>query len=317
MTAPPAGPERPFFTVVIPIYNRAAMIPRVLGSLARQDFTDWEAVVVDDCSREDIAAAVAAFGDPRVRCVRHDVNRGVCAARNTAVSASRGRWMLNVDSDFELLDGAMTALHARCLAAPDDVGNVASVMSWDNGPPSPIPLPDADLTLDYLAYLRWVASLTHTEYFNCIRREVFDAVRFPEGRAYESEFNLNLAKRYRFQLVTVRACLAHTDAADRITRGPALQRAQRMLRDAPDWSRSVEGSLRDHGDAMRATSPDYYDRYAIHLANLRLLNGDRAGALDALGSAQARVVLRPRTLLITALGLVDRRLLALAQGVRS
>lgn len=309
--------ERPFFSVITPTYNRAAMMARVLGSLARQDYDRWEALVVDDCGTDDTERAVASFGDPRVRYLRHEKNRGPCAARNTAAAVARGRWLLMVDSDFELLPGAMRALEARCLAAPDDVGNVASIMSWDNGPPSPIPTPADDLLLDYHAYLRWVASLTHTEFFNCVRREVFDTVRYPEGRAYESEFNLNLAKRFRFELVTVRACLAHTDARDRITRGPALLRAKRLLRDAPDWSQSVEGILRDHGEALRATSPDYYDRYAVHLANLRLLRGDRTGALEALGTVKASLALHPRTLLLATLGLVDRRVLALAQGIRS
>jgi len=309
--------DRPFFTVVTPTYNRAAMMARVLGSVAGQDFDRWEAIVVDDGGDDETARAVASFGDPRVRYLRHARNRGPCAARNTAAAVARGRWLLMVDSDFELLPGAMRALEARCLAAPDDVGNVASVMSWDNGPPSPIPTPERDLLLDYPAYLRWVSSITHTEYFNCVRREVFDAVRYPEGRAYESEFNLNLAKRFRFALVTVRACLAHTDARDRITRGPALLRARRLLRDAPDWSRSVEGTLREHGDAIRAASPDYFDRYAVHLANLRLLGGDRVGAIEALCRARASSVARPRTLLLAALGLLDRRVLALAQGIRA
>ncbi len=317
MSLPASGPERPFFSVIIPTYNRAAMLPRVLGSLARQDHPSWEAVVADDCSSDDTDGAVRAFGDARVRCVRHAVNRGVCAARNTAIAASRGRWMVMVDSDFELLPGALRTLEARCLAAPNDTGNVASLMSWDNGPPSPIPTPAVDLSLTYPEYLRWVASLTHTEFFNCVRREVFAVVRYPEGRAYESEFNLNLARRFRFVLVREHLCLAHTDARDRITRGPALQRARRLLRDAPDWSQSVEGTLREHGEALRAASPAYYDRYAVHLANLRLLKGDRRGALAALADARAAAVASPRTLLLTGIGLLDRRLLALAQGIRA
>ena len=57
-------------------------------------------------------------------------------------------------------------------------------------------------------------------------------------------------------LLVDRACLAHTDARDRLTRGPALLRMGRLLRDAPDWSESVAGILRDHGEAMRAASPE-------------------------------------------------------------
>ncbi len=306
--------ERPFFTVVIPTFDRAAFMPRVLGSVARQDYGSWEAIVVDDASTDGTEAAVAALDLSGVRYLRHAVNRGVCAARNTAVAASRGRWLLMVDSDFELLPGAMRSLERRCLAAPDDVGNVASMMSWDNGPPSPVPPPERDLLLGYHAYLRWVSGLTLTEYFNCVRRQVFEVIRYPGGRAYESEFNLALARRYRFMLARESFCLAHTDARDRITRGPALARARRLLRDAPDWSHSVAGILRDHGDAMRAEAPGYYDAYAVKLANLRLLAGDRLGALSALGLAR-RSAVTPRTLLIAALGVADPRLLALAQGL--
>ncbi len=311
------APERPFFTVVTPTFDRAPMMARVLGSVVRQDFTRWEAIVVDDGSTDGTAAAVAAVGDPRVRYVRHAFNRGVCAARNTAVAAARGRWVLNVDSDFELLPGALRTLERRCREAPDDVGCVASAMAWDDGPPTPIPAPARDLVLTYPEYLRWSASLSLPEYFNCLRREVFDVVRYPEGRAYEAEFNLGLARAFRFMFVREALCVAHTDARDRITRGPALQRARRLLRDARDSSRSADAILREHGDAMRAEAPAYRDLYAVHLADLRLLDGDRRGALAALRLARPSFAARPRTLLIAALGLIDRRLLALAHGLRA
>ncbi len=309
--------ETPFFTVITPTYNRAAMMARVMGSVLAQDYASWEVIVADDCSTDDTEAVLRAFNDPRIRYVRHEKNRGPCAARNTAAAVARGRWLLMLDSDFELLPGAMRTLAKRCEEAPAIVGNVASVMSWDNGPPTPTPLPERELYLKYPEFLRWASTLTVTEYFNCVRREVFDVVRYPEGRAYESEFTLNLVKRFDFMLLVDRACLAHTDARDRLTRGPALLRMGRLLRDAPDWSESVTGILRDHGEAMRAASPEYFDRYLVYLSNLRLLKGDRRGALEALGSARAAAVMKPRTLLLAGIGLLDRRVLALAQGLRS
>ncbi len=309
--------ERPFFTVITPTYNRASMMPRVLGSLAQQDCDRWEAIVVDDCGTDDTERAVAAFGDARVRYLRHERNRGPCAARNTAAAVARGRWLLMVDSDFELLPGAMRALEARCLAAPDDVGNVATAMAWDDGPLTPLPFPDHDLLLEYPAFLKWAATLRITEYFNCVRREVFDVIRYPEGRAYEAEFSLALAHRFRFMLSLEPACLAHTDAADRITRGPALKRARRLLRDAPDWSRSVAGIIREHGETLRAVAPEYHDRYLVHLANLCLLDGNRRGAIEALSGVRAVTLCRPRTLALAGIGFVDKHLLALAQGIRS
>ncbi len=309
--------ERPFFTVITPTYNRASMMPRMLGSLARQDFDRWEAIVVDDCGTDDTERVLRDFGDARVRYLRHETNRGPCAARNTTAAAARGHWFRMVDSDFELLPGAMRRLEALCTAAPDDVGNVATAMAWDDGPNTPLPFPDDDLLLEYPEFLRWAATLRITEYFNCVRREVFDVVRYPEGRAYEAEFSLKLAHRFRFMLKREPACIAHTDAKDRLTRGPALNRAKRLLRDAPDWSRSVAGILEEHGETLRAVAPEYHDRYLIHLANLRLLDGNRGGAIDALAGVRVAALVRPRTLALAGIGFVDRRLLALAQGIRS
>lgn len=63
--------------VVVPAWNEARLIERTLRSIPA--FVD-EVVVVDDASRDDTAARVEAHGHPRVRLVRHPVNRGVGAA---------------------------------------------------------------------------------------------------------------------------------------------------------------------------------------------------------------------------------------------
>ena len=68
----------PFFSVVVPLFDGEATVADALGSLRRQDFPDWETVVVDDGSRDGSAAAAgtAADGDPRVRLLHHGENRG-------------------------------------------------------------------------------------------------------------------------------------------------------------------------------------------------------------------------------------------------
>jgi glycosyltransferase involved in cell wall biosynthesis len=86
-------------SVVIPIFNRAHMVPRVIGSVLAQSYRNLDIVIVDDCSTDDIVEAVAALNDPRVRLIRRDRNGGAGACRNTGVDAARADWIAFHDSD--------------------------------------------------------------------------------------------------------------------------------------------------------------------------------------------------------------------------
>lgn len=70
--------------VVVPVFDQAAFLPRALGSLLAQTVQDWEAVVVDDGSSDSPQVPP----DPRVRVLRHDRNRGLGAACNSALDAT-------------------------------------------------------------------------------------------------------------------------------------------------------------------------------------------------------------------------------------
>lgn len=74
-------------TVVIPAYNAHADLPRALTSIRLQTFTDWQCIVVDDGSTMPLEPVVEAFADPRIRVIRHAVNRGRGAARETGLAA--------------------------------------------------------------------------------------------------------------------------------------------------------------------------------------------------------------------------------------
>lgn len=71
----------PRVAVLVPVHEQAAYLPRALESLLAQEETAWEAVVVDDGSREPVAVPA----DPRLRLVRTDDNRGLGAALNRAL----------------------------------------------------------------------------------------------------------------------------------------------------------------------------------------------------------------------------------------
>lgn len=90
---------QPAVSVVIPVFNRARLVLRAIGSVLAQTFEDFELVVVDDASTDGLAGALALIRHPALRIIRHADRRGAGAARNTGVSASRGNLVAFLDSD--------------------------------------------------------------------------------------------------------------------------------------------------------------------------------------------------------------------------
>jgi len=90
------GPE---ISVVIPTRNRWSLLSRTLTGALEQIDVDHEVVVVDDGSTDETPLGLTDIGDPRLRVVRHESGRGLPAARNSGISAARGRWVAFLDDD--------------------------------------------------------------------------------------------------------------------------------------------------------------------------------------------------------------------------
>ena len=119
----PVRPKRPDpnrtyprVTLIVPARNEGQTIDACLTGAAGQDYPDLEIIVVDDCSQDDTAARVRAFaaGDPRVRLVSGTTLptgwAGKPWALHQGVHASTGEWLLFVDADTNLHQGAVTAV---------------------------------------------------------------------------------------------------------------------------------------------------------------------------------------------------------------
>lgn len=139
-------------SVIIPTYNRAYCLGRALNSVLRQDAKPGEILVVDDASTDGSADLVRSFG-PAVRYVRHDVNQGAAAARNSGLALAQGALVAFLDSDDEWRPTKL----ARQLAFMQARGITACCTEvdfvWPDGTsePSRRPYP-ADLSIDHLVW---------------------------------------------------------------------------------------------------------------------------------------------------------------------
>lgn len=103
-----AESKKPFFTIIMPAYGVEKYIERAILSIQKQTFTDWELIVVDDCSPDRSGQIAKKYGeeDSRIRIIRHEVNQGVSAARNTGTKAASGEYIWYMDPD-DYVDAAL------------------------------------------------------------------------------------------------------------------------------------------------------------------------------------------------------------------
>ncbi|HEY0798329.1 MAG TPA: glycosyltransferase family A protein [Candidatus Baltobacteraceae bacterium] len=111
-------------SVIVPLFNKAPYVLRALDSIARQTYTDFEVIVVDDGSTDGGEALVAAFDDPRVRLVKQS-NAGPGAARNRGIAAARSTLLAFLDADDEW----QPTFLARSLALLDAHPQAAAISS--------------------------------------------------------------------------------------------------------------------------------------------------------------------------------------------
>lgn len=109
--------ETPFFSVIIPSYNRAEWLPGTIQSVLQQSEGDFEILVIDDGSTDSTRQVVEAIDDPRVKYhYQQNAERG--AARNMGVQLAVGRYVHFLDSDDVFFEGHLAEARKQLSAEP-------------------------------------------------------------------------------------------------------------------------------------------------------------------------------------------------------
>jgi glycosyltransferase involved in cell wall biosynthesis len=133
----------PFFSVIIPAYNRADLLPETLASVSAQIFADWECIVVDDGSTDDTAKVmqVLCAQDSRIRYV-HQQNAERSAARNNGMNHAQGTFFCFLDSDDHYVPEYLQELYAFLSSENFPVALIVSDFCFWGGKnvePAPVP----------------------------------------------------------------------------------------------------------------------------------------------------------------------------------
>ncbi len=108
----------PLVSVVMPTYNGSKTIGRALQSVLRQDYSNMEIFVVDDCSIDNTVEVVSRINDKRIHILKHKENKNGSAARNTGIRESNGKYIAFLDDDDEWKTNKIS-MQVKCLEERD------------------------------------------------------------------------------------------------------------------------------------------------------------------------------------------------------
>lgn len=225
-------------SVIIPTYNRAALLPRAIDSVLCQQ-TELELIVVDDGSTDATPQQMAELcaADPRVRYERFDERHGACAARNRGIQLARGEYIAFHDSDDIWHDGKLPLQLQQLESSGADVVFCAFQRQDPRGRITAT-FPHAEtqpgrITYDQLLFENLMATPTVLARAECLRACPFDE-SFP--RLQDWELALRLVQKYHmayFSDVLLTVC----EQPDSISKKPehavtALRKLYAMHREA-------------------------------------------------------------------------------------
>ena len=86
-------------SIIMPSYNTAQYIGDSIKSIQNQTYSNWELIIVDDCSTDNSVEVIESFNETRIRLLHNEKNSGAAVSRNYALREAKGKWVAFLDSD--------------------------------------------------------------------------------------------------------------------------------------------------------------------------------------------------------------------------
>ncbi|WP_167855525.1 glycosyltransferase family 2 protein [Hymenobacter fodinae] len=236
----------PFFSIVVPCYNRADIIQDTVQAILEQEYKNFELILVDDGSRDNLREVVTQITDSRVRYYyKENGERG--AARNYGAQRALGQYINFFDSDDEMYPN-----HLRVVKDFLDQHGLVEIVHTGYER-----LDGQDRVMSEVCEFLGSTNeaLLHDNPLACntvfVRRDIAQANPFEEDRRLASaedwELWLRLATKYTFHPVRQKTfCLREHDGRSLNTIAPEAVRARdelfaQLIRQNPDFARRFPG----------------------------------------------------------------------------
>jgi glycosyltransferase involved in cell wall biosynthesis len=195
----------PFFTVIIPLYNKEKYIENAIKSILNQTYTDFELPIINDGSTDNRVEIASKFLSEKVQLIHHEKNSGLAATRNTGIKKATSNYVTFLDADdlwkphflekiFHLIQNFP---EARIFGTNYEEIWEKTIKKPHNGSES--------LPTDFAGYVNFFKINLKQGLYNhgsvCLHKEVYEKVGFyNENIQLSQDLDFNIRANYHFKL---------------------------------------------------------------------------------------------------------------------
>ncbi len=211
-------------TVIVPVYKVENYLDRCVESILRQNYPILEIILVDDGSPDRCPQMCDEWAkkDHRIKVI-HQVNMGLSSARNTGLNNAHGEYITFVDSDDLLTDDTYERLRPIIYSYVFDILEYGVKTDAETAKESVLQFQN-DTYNNFESYWFATEAYRHCYVWNKVfRRELFDDIRFPEGKVFEDVYIMQqLGRKANIILTTSEGtylyCMNSSGISKQITR---------------------------------------------------------------------------------------------------
>ena len=195
----------PFFTVIIPLYNKENYIEKALQSIFNQTFTNYELLIINDVSTDSSVEKVIPFLSENVKLIHHEKNSGLSVARNTGIAHASTNYITFLDGDDVWKPTFLETIHQLIVNFPE-----ARIFgtNYEEVYPSKTYQPhngSNELSNGFTGYLNFFKINVRQGIYNhgsvCFHKEVYEKVgNYNPEIKFSNDIDFNIRANYHFKL---------------------------------------------------------------------------------------------------------------------
>jgi len=269
----------PKVSVVMPAYNAEQYIRQALDSLINQTFTDWECIIVNDGSTDNTLHIIEEYSSNESRIRYKTIERSGTAKipRDTAVTMSRGEWILALDSDDMLATDTIEKMLSRQMETNADIVLLKLIHTDENGIVGNVCIPSCSFDFSQIMTGLNAAKLTIGKWIingnGLIPKRLFDNRRFIKNYMNADEYDTRQMLIMADKVAFVDAHYYYRQHSVSITKSFSAKRFDCLYTDKL-LQELIEASY-DKTDDVIETVRLYRFRNILHLRCLFVRNSDK------------------------------------------